>query len=220
MLGTPPPAFARALFVITTVTVMLFVPATVLAHAELSRSRPADGATVEGTPDEIVGRFTQDIDPDGSSMLLRDPAGTTIAEGALDPDDDRRMLISPVPALAPGEYTVRWTTNSAEDGEIARGTWSFTVVAAPSPSPSAIPTASPTVEATAGTSAEPPPSAVASPEPSPTAVASAEPSPSPSPEPDSTAGSGDVAIPIIAGLAIVAVVAGFLLSRRRGTPTA
>jgi methionine-rich copper-binding protein CopC len=219
MLGTLSRALARPSIVLCAVAVTLLLPATALGHAELSRSRPEDGATVEGAPDEIVGRFTQDIDPDGSSMLLRDPSGATIAEGALDPENDRRMVISPVPELAPGEYTVRWTTNSAEDGEIARGTWSFTVVAAPSPSASAVPTASPTPDATAGASVEPSPSAVASSEPSPTAAASPE--PSPSPEPDSTAGGGDVVLPIIAGLAIVAVTAGFLLTRRgRGTPPA
>ena len=34
-----------------------------------------------------------------------------------------------LPALEPGEYEVRWTTFSTEDGELARGTYAFTVVA-------------------------------------------------------------------------------------------
>jgi hypothetical protein len=213
MLGTLSRALARPSIVLCAVAVTLLLPATALGHAELSRSRPEDGATVEGAPDEIVGRFTQDIDPDGSSMLLRDPAGTTIAEGALDPENDRRMVIGNVPDLAPGEYTVRWTTNSAEDGEIARGTWSFTVVAAPTAAPTATPT--PSATATAVASATP----VATEAPTPTAASS--PTPEPTPPPSGASGGGDVVLPIIAGLAIVAVAGGYLLTRRgRGSGSA
>jgi methionine-rich copper-binding protein CopC len=204
----------RSLVVLSALSAALLVPTAVAAHAELERARPADGATVEGTPEVIAGRFTQDINPDGSSMLLRDPAGETIAEGTLDPDNDRRMVITDVPELAPGEYTVRWTTNSAEDDEIARGTWSFTVVAAPSPSPSAT--------ATPGATASAAPSATAEPsvEPSASAEPSIAPSPAPSPAPDpgSAAGVGDVLLPIVAALAIVSIAAGYLLTRRRTTP--
>jgi hypothetical protein len=146
-------------------------------------------------------------------MLLRDPAGTTIAEGALDPENDRRMVIGNVPDLAPGEYTVRWTTNSAEDGEIARGTWSFTVVAAPTAAPTATPT--PSATATAVASATP----VATEAPTPTAASS--PTPEPTPPPSGASGGGDVVLPIIAGLAIVAVAGGYLLTRRgRGSGSA
>jgi len=203
----------RLLATIAGLCILVLLPATVVAHAELDRARPEDGVTVEGTPDEIVGRFTQDIDPDGSSMLLRDPAGTTIAEGALDPENDRRMVIGDVPDLAPGEYTVRWTTNSAEDGEIARGTWSFTVVAAPTAEPTATPT--PSATATAAPSVTP----AATGAPTPTAQLS--PTPEPTPPPSGASGEGDVVLPIVAGLAIVAVAGGYLLTRRgRGSGSA
>jgi methionine-rich copper-binding protein CopC len=196
----------RILAAIAGLSLLLLLPTSVVAHAELDRARPEDGATVEGTPDEVVGRFTQDIDPDGSSMLLRDPAGTTIAEGALDPDNDRRRVIGDLPDLAPGEYTVRWTTNSAEDGEIARGTWSFTVVAAPTVSPTATPT--PSATATAVASATP---AVTE---APTPTPESSPTPGPTAPPSGASGGGDVVLPIIAGLAIVAVAGGYLLTRR------
>ncbi|HYH91828.1 MAG TPA: copper resistance CopC family protein [Candidatus Saccharimonadales bacterium] len=191
------------------VAALLLLPSGVLAHAELDVPTPADGATVEGTPTEIFGTFTQAIEPDGSSLILRDAAGDEVARGGLDPTDDQRMVIDPVPVLAPGEYEVRWTTISAEDGELDRETWSFTVVAAASPSP--------TVAASASATAEPSASPIASASASP--IASAGLSPAPSPIDGSAAGSTtDAILPIVVGLALVLLGAGYLLSRR-GRPT-
>ena len=188
----------------------LLLPAGTLAHAELDVATPADGATVEGTPAGISGTFTQDVEPDESSLQLRDGAGTVIAEGGPVAADPRRMAIDDVPELAPGVYEVRWTTLSAEDGELVRGTWSFAVVAAPTPSPS--PTPSPTV----APSATVPPTSSTAVAPSPTAV------PSPSADGGTSIGdSSDVLLPILAALALVALVGGFLLTRRgRTTPPA
>ncbi len=104
------------------------------AHAALDIATPKDGATVSGTPSEISGTYVQDL-AEGSSLRLRDAAGNLIAEGIIDPDDNRRMFIAEIPDLAPGEYTVRSTTISAEDGETDRATWTFTVEAAPTPEP-------------------------------------------------------------------------------------
>jgi hypothetical protein len=105
------------------------------------------------------------------------------------------MVITDVPDLAPGDYEVRWTTLSAEDGELDRDTWSFTVVAAPTPSPT--------------------------PEPSPTAVPSAAatveaPTPAPSTAADGNAGGGsDAILPIIIVLIIGAAGAFYLVRRNR-----
>ena len=179
---------------------LLLLPATVAAHAELDVPTPADGATVEGTPEEIAGTFTQAVNGDGSSLMLRDAAGSTVARGGLDPDDDHRMVISDLPELVPGVYEVRWVTLSANDDEVARGTWSFTVTPAPTPTDTPEPSAAPTPTAT----------------PEPTAVPTPAASPAPS---DPAGGTGaDVILPIIVGLAIVLIAAGALLSRRGRTP--
>lgn len=220
---------------------LLLLPATVSAHAELVETTPADGATVEGSPSEIVAVFSAALE-DNSSLQLRNEAGDTIAEGGLDPDDAERLVISPVLELAPGEYEVRWTA-ATDDGHVERDTWTFTVVTPASPDPTATP--SPTLEptATSGATATPSPtlapSATASSSPvatatpsasaspstsaSPIASASASPLPSPSggdetPTGDSTS---DAILPIIVGLAMVALVGGVLLTRRnRTTPPA
>ena len=78
-------------------------------------------------------------------MELRDASGTRIATGAKDPAEPRVMRMA-LPELELGEYEVRWTTFSTEDGELARGTYTFTVVQSQSPSPTA--SAAPSIEPT------------------------------------------------------------------------
>jgi methionine-rich copper-binding protein CopC len=190
---------------IVALAVLLILPVGVMAHADLDTPTPAEGATVEGTPAAIEATFTQDVDPDGSSLQLRDADGRIVAEGGVVAGEPRRMAIDLVPELAPGEYEVRWTTFSAEDGEgPIRGTWTFTVAAEPTPepTPSALVTDAPTTE----------------PSIEPTTVPTVAPSPSPSGEGDPAASEGDVLLPIIAALAIVAI-AGVVLLNRRGRTT-
>jgi methionine-rich copper-binding protein CopC len=196
---------ARVLALAAIAAFLLLFPTIAAAHAELDVPTPKDGATVEGSPDEVSGTFTQKINPDGSSLVLRDTNNAVVARGGPDPDDDKRMVISDLPELAIGSYEVQWTTVSAEDGELARGTWSFTVAAAlktpGTPAPTA--TAAPTAAAT----------------PSATPEATAAPTPAATPAPTDQTGAGsDVVLPIIVALAIVLVAAALLLSRR-GRPS-
>jgi methionine-rich copper-binding protein CopC len=193
-----------ALIALTAALLVLF-PATVAAHAELLEATPADGATVEGTPAEISATFDEPLETDGSTFSLRNAAGERLAVGNIDPDDGTRLIIDPVPELAPGEYEVRWRAATA-DGHAENDTWNFTVTPAPTPSPT--PAATPTSSASAQ------PTTSATPEPT------ATPAPSASAAPSEPAGSStsDVILPIIAALAIVLIAAGFLLSRR-GRPS-
>ncbi len=193
--------------------VLLVLPGVVVAHAALDVPTPADGAILEGSPPVINGTFTQDMDPETSSLDLRNAAGDVLAEGGVAADDPRRMVIEGVPELAPGEYEVRWTTLSTEDGEVERGTWSFTVTAAATAVPTLrqAPTALPSVAPTTARTSDPtPPSSPAT-------------SDMPTPIPSSggaESASGDVLLPIVAALALVLVAAGLLLTRRgRGTGT-
>lgn len=181
-------------------TVLLLVPAVVLGHAELDSPTPPDGATVEGSPVTIEATFTEALDADDSSLQLRDASGTVVASGGVVEGDDLRMAIDPLPELAPGEYEVRWTTLSAEDPHVERGTWSFTVTAAPTPEPTPAPT--PTAAASDSPTTEP------------TTPPTVAPSPSPSGDGDPAAEGGDVILPIVAALAIVAIAGAVLLGRR------
>lgn len=194
------------------VLALLLMPSLVLAHAELETSTPKDKATVEGTPTQIAGTYSEEMNPDGSSLVLLGPDGAQVAKGGVDAADDKRMVIADLPELAPGTYTVKSTTKSAEDGDIDRKEWTFTVELAPTPSPSLSPTSTPTAAPSATPAASP---AATTPSASPTASAT----PTPSAGGGTTGSGGDVILPIIAAVVIVAAIAGYLFTRRDRTPT-
>lgn len=196
------PIRRAATLVLVATLAVLALPGLVGAHAQLDVATPAGGTTVAGTPAEVSGTFTQDMKPDASSLQLLDANGKVIATGGVDPSNVRRMVIADLPDLPPGAYEVRWTTVSAEDDELARGTWSFTVALAPTPSPTAVATATPSAAVTAA------PTSV------PTPTPSAAPTPVPSASGNTTGSGSEVLLPIIVALVILGAGAAYLLSRR------
>ena len=189
----------RLALVVVAAAVLSLLPGSALAHAELVRAIPADGATVTEPVTFVSGRYTEDLTAD-SSLRVLDAAGNTIATGGVDPDDDRVMVARPSGPLTEGTYTVRSTAISAIDEHPERVTWTFTVTSPATPSPTPV------------SSGSAPPSPTPSAAASPTGTLS----PSPSATPGDPASSiGDVALPIIAALALVTIGAGLLLSRGR-----
>jgi methionine-rich copper-binding protein CopC len=180
---------------------LLALASPVAAHAELVRAIPADGETVTEQITVVSGRYSEDL-ISGSRLEITDGSGARVASGGIDPEDARRMVARPESPLTDGTYTVQSTARSA-DGHVERATWTFTVAVPASPSPTPEPTPTPS-------DASPSPSATASPSESPSATPTASPAPT-----DPASGSGDVLLPIIAALAIVATGAGFLLNRSR-----
>lgn len=179
---------------------LLFAHAqSVLAHAAFVSGSPGPGDELVGSPAELVIAFSQDLDPSRTSLEVRDAGGAVVARGG-EPGDGPREFRLALPELAPGAYEVRWTSFSAEDGELARDTYTFTVVASPSPSPSATAAPTPTSASTRS---------------SPTAVPPT-PSSSPSGEPGDAAAGGDgaVILPILAAALVVAAITVWLLRRR------
>jgi copper resistance protein C len=183
------------------------LPAGVGAHSELVTSDPADGATLTDTPREISGDFSEELDAARSVMELRAPDGSVLATGRVPAGGPAtRMAIVDLPEIAAGAYEVRWTTVTADDDGVERGTFRFTLVAAtPSPSPTAAP--SPTPE----------PSLIARPSPTLAPAPSPTPPPAPSPTPGPVTGSttGDVAVPLAVLAAILAGGGVWLVRRRR-----
>ena len=193
--------------------VVLALPGSVLAHAELQRAIPADGETVTDPVTVVTGSYSQDLAAN-SKLLVKDASGATVATGSVDPGNVRRMIARPASPLGNGAYEVQSTSVSADDGDIERVQWSFTVALAASASPTEVasPSAEPTPICTDLCSGQP-----SGGEPSSASPASASPAPSPSPAPgDSASDSSNVLLPIIAALAIVAIGAGYLLNRNRG----
>ena len=185
----------------------LAIPATALGHAELDTITPANGATVTESPPEIVATFTETLDPSKSSIVVVTAAGAEVASGGVVGADLKTMTLA-LPTLEPGAYQVRWTSTSAEDGDLDRGTTGFTYAPAPTPSPTATP----------APSATPVPTQAATPSPSAAPVAS--PSPSANGQPASTS-TADLIIPIIAAVVVIGGLGYWLLRRRSrtgGTP--
>jgi methionine-rich copper-binding protein CopC len=183
--------------------VILAVPGSALAHAELQRSIPDNGETVTDPVTVVTGTYSQDLAAN-SKLLVKDASGATVATGTVDPGNVRRMVARPDAPLGNGTYEVQSTSVSADDGDIERVQWTFTVAVAASPSPTEVPSVS------AGTSSPEATQSVV-----PAASASEAPSPSPAPG-DSTSDSSNVILPIIAALAIVAIGGAYLLNRNRG----
>jgi methionine-rich copper-binding protein CopC len=188
--------------------VVLLVPGSAQAHAELVRAIPADGETVAAPVTVVTGRYTQDLAAN-SRLVVRDASGAAVATGSVDPADARRMIARPDTPLGAGSYEVQSTSVSADDGDIERVQWTFTVTEAASASPTEAPSA--TSSASASTAATP----SSAPSETPSAPTNAAPSASPAPG-DQTSSSGDVLLPIIAALAIVAIGGVFLVNRNRG----
>jgi len=185
----------------------LAAPSAVLGHAELDTMTPATGSTVTAAPAQIVATFTEPLDPAKSSLVLVTSGGAQVASGGVVAADDAKKMTLALPSLAAGAYEIRWTTASALDGDLDRGTTTFTYApAAPSASPSSAASATPVASAAAT--------------PSPSIAATVAPSPSGTGQPAS-ASTSDLLIPIVVAVILVAGLGYWLLrgrSRSSGTP--
>ena len=185
---------------VTAVLFVLFLPAAALAHAELGTMMPADKSTVPA-PSEIVATFTENLDQSGSSLALVNASGNVVAKGgSVSTTNPKQMTLdlSSQP-LDEESYTIRWTSKSAADGDLDRGTTTFTVIAGPSlPIGSSEP-------------ASPSPSLVASP----SAIDSTTPSPSGAGG-TSASSTNDALIPIIVALIVLAALGLWLMRSRAG----
>lgn len=213
---------ARLAGLAAAVLLMLVMPATALAHAAVETSDPAAGATLPETPALVTIDFTERLDPALSSLALAAPDGTIVATGGVAAGDPeaRQMALRP-PALALGVYTVRWTAASSDDGNVANGSYTFTIVAL-TPRPSAAVTPTPT----AAPASTPVPTLPAPASPSQAGSASASPSapaPATTPRPDAGEtgiGAQPIAAAIVAALGVAVVVGGVVAYRRRRVPRA
>ncbi len=194
----------RAITVVATAAFLsLLVPGAVLGHAELDTVSPADKSTVQGTP-PIKMTFTETLDPAKSSITLISSSGAVIDGKSSVPSggSGKEMDFAVNGELQSETYTIRWTTASAQDGDIARGTTTFTVVAASAPPPSPTSSAQASVEPSGAES------------PSATAASTVAPSPSASPTTPASSTS-DAVIPIVVVLVVLAGL-GLWLLRGRG----
>ncbi len=107
----------------------------VWAHAVLDHSQPEANAVLDTTPAEIRLWMTEPVEPQYSTLQLHNSAGAMVAvpPAAFDAADPTQMYVAPV-QLAPGLYTVVWTTVSAADGHRSQGSFPFMIAAGTQPS--------------------------------------------------------------------------------------
>lgn len=184
---------------------VLALPGLALAHAELKTASPADKSTVTEPVEVVSGIFTESMKADGSSLVVKDAGGATVAKGTVDAADDKLMIATPATPLDDGAYTVAWTA-VATDGHVERGKWTFTVAVAPTPAPTPVPTGTPSIAPSVQPS-DPPTAA-------PTSAPSSRPTPAPSAEGGTTGTGGDVVLPIVVALIVLGGGAAWLLTRR------
>jgi methionine-rich copper-binding protein CopC len=126
-----------------------------LAHATLELGVPAPGGSVHAVPERVTARFSQEVDPDGSQLLVAAPDGSAAdtGDGGADlHDPDRQSLAATLkPNLPSGVYTVSWLTKSAVDGDVQSGSYTFTVDPNAPETAAASPVASPSAPVIAPT---------------------------------------------------------------------
>ncbi|MGE3075595.1 MAG: copper resistance protein CopC [Dehalococcoidia bacterium] len=108
----------------------LLVTTAAFAHAEPATAKPGDGAVLLKPPAEIVIVMSQDMfSREGANDIdVLDSTGkevTTVA-AVVDRNDRKRLSVAMPSTLATGTYTVNWKTLSADDGDAAEGSISFT----------------------------------------------------------------------------------------------
>lgn len=111
----------RYAFALATLVLLNAGPA--LAHAHLHGSTPANRSTVSQAPDHLLLQFNEPVRL--TALNLQAGGGTRSKLGPL-PAAARKEFSIPLPALAPGAYTVRWRVAS-DDGHIMSDTLTFTI---------------------------------------------------------------------------------------------
>ena len=104
--------------------------ASAFAHAEPATVKPGDGAVLNTAPTRVDIVMSQEMARREGANDIRvfDAAGkeVTSAPAVID-NADRKHISAVLPSpLAPGTYTVKWKTLSADDGDTAEGTLTFT----------------------------------------------------------------------------------------------
>lgn len=123
---------AMCLSLIGTLVWTLAASSRAYAHAELTQSTPEANATLTAAPTQVMLMFSQGVDPSGSRFTVTGPDGIPVSQGdsQIDASNATAMSVELLPNLADGVYSVQWTSLSAEDGDEATGSFTFTIAAA------------------------------------------------------------------------------------------
>ena len=98
-----------------------------LAHSMLVKAEPPRRAVLAKAPEQVRLWFNEDIEGDYASLTVldADKHPVTDAKPTL-ASDDPKSIVLPLPALAPGKYSVKFRVLSV-DGHVVDSTFDFTV---------------------------------------------------------------------------------------------
>jgi methionine-rich copper-binding protein CopC len=139
-------SFRRLATLWVAVLLLLLAAPTVLGHAAIEESNPADGATVT-TPLKGFVTFDEEVssDPARTFVVVVNSADVEVARGEANETDATRVDLQ-LPELPTGMYTLRWQATTTDDNGVERGDFTFTVAAATTTAapPTVAPTSGPT----------------------------------------------------------------------------
>jgi copper resistance protein C len=98
-----------------------------LAHAFPTTTNPPVGSTLKTAPQQVLINFTEEIEPDFSSLEVVNAQGTRVDKNDdhLGPQGAKQFVVDLGP-LTPGTYKVVWHATSV-DTHKTQGSFNFTV---------------------------------------------------------------------------------------------
>lgn len=121
----------RILITICAALLAVVTVSSAFAHAEPAVVKPGDGAVLTTAPTTYEIEMSQEMFKDniGSNDIdIFNASGeeVTAIAAVIDNSDRKRLSVALPSNMEPGEYRVEWKTLSADDGDNANGTLSFT----------------------------------------------------------------------------------------------
>ena len=114
------------LYAAALVAIVLSNPIMALAHSFPEKETPSAGQKVASPPSEVVINFDAPIEKLFAKLEVTGTDGTNEAVGAPQISDDGIRMSVKVPALKPGDYTVKWAVVGI-DTHHTQGSYTFTV---------------------------------------------------------------------------------------------
>ena len=121
----------RAFFIALPLSITLLFLFPVHSHAQaiLLRSDPMQNAILNSAPTQVRMWFSDDLSSGTSTAMVVIPSNQRIDlhNAHISSTDSHEMDVALQPLLTPGTYSVLWTTQSADDGSVLRGSFLFSV---------------------------------------------------------------------------------------------